>query len=517
MRSMHPPAPSPDPALGEPLWVSPARGGGAIMVATDALLAQTERLARLRDVLASDAVALDRTDALGVGPLAAAASALPGAAAALRSAAHLDGARIAVRSAAALAKRTDADLRQAITGYAAAEADQRSQALRLGALIGILCGPAVRGLLLVSLPSLLFARAAGLGSEDLPVDAMRRWLLEHPELVTDPAFVEGVRVAVMSLDDASGSATGLPPGAVERIAAAHGLTGVEAGAAITLLAGGAMGLFREGAVSVERVTTSRLMYAPAGTLDRLSRVPENDQVRIERYDAPGAPPRFIVYVGPTETFSPVPAGEPWDLTSNVGAVAGVGAGSLRATELAMHDAGIRGSDEVQFIGFSQGGLIAARLAASESWNTTGLETYGAPTGGIALPEGLSGMAIRNSDDFIPALGGPQTDDNLLQVERRAFPPGVPIPTSEPAPAHQREAYAATATAVDAAESRAVREQIAAMDSFTADYTQRDGATITVMTYHAERDGEKRLGPGRSLGQPAASRPTWSTGPSGSSP
>ncbi len=254
------------------------------------------------------------------------------------------------------------------------------------------------------------------------------------------------------------------------------------------------------------MSTTRVLDAANGTLGRLSRVPENDQVRIERYDVPGEPPRYLVYIGPTETFSPVATDEPWDLTSNVAAVAGLEAGSLRATELAMHDAGIRDSDEVQFLGFSQGGLIAARLAASGSWNAAGLETYGAPAGGIELPEGLHGMAIRNTDDFIPALGGPQVDHHLLQVERRAFAPGIPIPTAEPAPAHQREAYAATAAAVDAAQSQAVREQIAAMDAFTADYVRRDGSSITVMTYHAERGGEKRLGPGRTLSTSSSGGP-----------
>jgi len=513
MHSTHPPAPLPDPALGGPLWVTPAGRGSQVMVATDALLAQTERLARLHDSLESDAVALDRIDALGVGALATAAAGVPGAAAAMRSAAHLDGARVAVRSAAAVARRADADLRQAIAGYTAAEERQQSQALRLGELVGILFGPALRGLVIAGMPSLLSARAAGLGPEDLPVDGLERWLLDHPELITDPAFVEGVRATVMSIDDATGSAMGLSPGAVESLAASHGFTEVEAGAAITMLAGGSIGLFREGAVSMERVTTSRVTHGAHGTLDRLSRVPENDQVRIERYDAPGEPPRYVVYVGPTETFSPVATDEPWDLTSNVAAVAGLGAGSLRATELAMHDAGVRDSDQVQFIGFSQGGLIAARLAASDSWNTVGLETYGAPAGGIALPEGLAGMAIRNTDDFIPALAGPQSDHHLLQVERRAFAPGAPIPTAEPAPAHQREAYAATATAIDAAESLAVRRQIAAMDAFTAGFEHRDGATITVMTYHAERGGEKHLAPGKSLGAgiPAAVTPTWSSG------
>ncbi len=490
--------PLPDPGLGGPLWVSPASQRGPIMVATDGLLAHAERLARLHESLASDAMALDRVDAFGVGALAAAAGGAPGAAAALRSASQLDGARVAVRSAEAIARRTDADLRQAISAYTDAEDEQRSRALQLGGLFGILCGPAVRGLLIATLPAVLLARVAGLDPRDLPVDGLKRWLLDHPELITDPAFVEGVRATVMSLDDATGSVLGLPPGAVDQLAAAHGFTGVEAAAAITMFAGGSMGLFRETAVSVDRVTTTRVTHAPNGTLDRLSRVPENDQLRIERYDAPGEPPRYAVYIGPTETFSPVATDEPWDLTSNVAAVAGLEAGSLRATELAMHHAGIHARDAVQFIGFSQGGLIAARLAASDSWNAVGLETYGAPAGGVALPEGMHGMAIRNTDDFIPALAGPQVDHHLLQVERRAFAPGTPIPFAEPAPAHQRDAYAATAVAVDAAQSHAVREQIAAMDAFTADYARRDGSSITVMTYHAGRGGEKLLGPGRSL-------------------
>jgi hypothetical protein len=486
-----PPSPpaTTDPALGGPLWVSPAARGGAIVVATDALVAQTERLARLQVALESDALALDRADSLGVGPLAA-ASASAAAGTASHSAAQLDAARAAVRSAAEITARTDADLRQAISGYTAVETEQHAQALRLGGVLGMLWGPMIRGALIAALPAVLLARVAGVGQDDLPLAALRRWFLHHPEVITDPAFVEGVRTTVMSMDDAAGAVVGLPPGAASQLAAGYGFTGVEAAAATMLVAGRPLGLIRESAVSVERIATQNAANAPSGSVERLSRVPEGNQVRIERYDAAGEPPRFVVYVGPTETFSPIAAGEPWDLTSNVVGVAGLDAGSLRATELAMHDAGIRSDHEVQFIGFSQGGLVATRLAASGAWNATGLETYGAPAGGIALPEGLAGMAIRNSDDFIPALAGPQLDHHLLQVERRAFADGSPIPTTEPAPAHQREAYVATATVVDAARSTAVRDQIAAMDAFTSDYADRDGSSITVMTYHGERGGEK---------------------------
>jgi hypothetical protein len=245
-------------------------------------------------------------------------------------------------------------------------------------------------------------------------------------------------------------------------------------------------------VKVERVSTAQIISPPAGAAERLDRVPEGDQVRIEKYEAPGEPTRFVVYVGPTETFSPVADHEPWDLTSNVGGVGGLGVGSFRATELAMHDAGIGSGDAVQFVGFSQGGLVATMLAGSGEWNAAGLETFGAPAGNIELPEGLTGMAVRNTDDFIPLLAGPQLDHHLLQVERRAFAEGTPLPTYHAAPAHQRDAYMATAAAVDEATSSAVREQNAALDSFTADYADRPGSTVTAMTYHGERLAESAV-------------------------
>ena len=84
------------------------------------------------------------------------------------------------------------------------------------------------------------------------------------------------------------------------------------------------------------------------------------------------------------------------------------------------------------------------------------------------------------------LAGPQLDHHLLQVERRAFSAGEPLPTYHAAPAHQRDAYQATAEVVDTAGSAAVREQNAALDAFTADYSSQRGSSITSMSYHAAR-------------------------------
>ncbi len=174
--------------------------------------------------------------------------------------------------------------------------------------------------------------------------------------------------------------------------------------------------------------------APLGAEERLARVPEGDQVRVEKYEAPGLPTRWIVYVGPTESFSPVASDEPWDLTSNFAGIAGLPAGSLRATELAMQEAGISEGDEVQFVGYSQGGLIAARLAGSDRWDAVSLETYGAPTGSVALPAELPGIAVRHTDDLVPALARPAsalrpTPDRATGAIRM----GDPFPTGEPLP------------------------------------------------------------------------------------
>ncbi|MES1169909.1 MAG: hypothetical protein ABUL47_04395, partial [Leifsonia sp.] len=154
------------------------------------------------------------------------------------------------------------------------------------------------------------------------------------------------------------------------------------------------------------------------------------------------------------------------------------------------------------------GLIATMLAGSGRWNAAGIETFGAPAGNIELPDGLSGMAVRNTDDFIPMLAGPQLDHHVLQVERRAFAEGTPLPTYHAAPAHQRDAYMATATAVDQAASAAVRDQSAALDAFTADYAHQPGATVTAMTYHGTRVSQPapQLDPREAAAKAATSSP-----------
>lgn len=469
--------PPPTPEQGGPLLVTRV---GATAVATDGMQAHLEQLSALHDELA-----------VVVRMLVVAESPPPpllvGATSAARAQSHLDSARHSTRAAHRTAEQLLHALRQAIIAYDAAENEALQRLDRLAALGGAGLGEFARA----ALPVLMLLGAAAWLVSKAPdpggarAAAVRHFFLEHPELVTGPVAVEGVRMFTQGLDEGMSTLAGIPlPTAV--MLGAAGATGVRTSARELLVVGPLLGAFRETPVRVERLTTSSITTPAVGAVQRLERVPEVDQVRIEKYDAPGLPSRFVVYLGPTETFSPIADHEPWDLTSNVGGVGGLDVGAYRASELAMRDAGITENSPVQFVGFSQGGLVATMLAGSGDWNASGIQTFGAPAGNIQLPEGLHGMAVRNTDDLVPMLAGPQLDHQLLQVERRAFSAGEPLPTYHAAPAHQRDAYAATAEVIDAAGSAAVRDQSAALDAFTGDYVTRPGSTITVIRYHAER-------------------------------
>jgi hypothetical protein len=459
---------------GGSLLITPA---GRVAVWTDSLLATVDRLRALegelhvdvRRVLAADACrhgwpvhdeVVARLD--GVRELCA-------------------GARDAFGRAAetyALAERTAEKLQRDVGAYLASTVG--ADLLRLFAA-------------LVMLSPGLVALAALVGWSAIPdegdgrLETVKRFLLEHPELITNPAFVSFVSTLSTSIDDTALGLAGLPAW-LSFLPRPPG-SDVAAGAALVAAAGAPLGLLRETGVSVERTSTATIATGPTGVRERLGRIPEGiqGQVLIERYEADGMPPRFVVYVGPTETFSPLADGEPWDSTSNVHGVARQSPGSLRALEEAMSDAGIGADDEVVLVGFSQGGLLATAATGTGNWNVVGLETHGAPAGHLAVPEGVAGLAIRNTDDLVPALAGPQLDHTLVQVERRAFREGMEIPGIEAAPAHQRSAYDRTAEAIDDAQSSAVRDQVRTLDAFTADYLERPGGTATAFRYRAVRD------------------------------
>lgn len=185
-----------------------------------------------------------------------------------------------------------------------------------------------------------------------------------------------------------------------------------------------------------------------GVRDRAERIPdEPDQIRIDRVSVRGEPDRFEVYIAGTAELSVSGDDEPWDMTSNLVAMGGGSAGSYRAVEEAMRLAGIDSASPVTLTGYSQGGLIAAQLAASGDYAVNGLVTLGAPAGQVAVPHDIPYLAIEHTNDLVPALGGTFASSEPVVVRRQLFD-GPPPPGDYVLPAHRLSNYLETAALVD---------------------------------------------------------------------
>jgi hypothetical protein len=274
-----------------------------------------------------------------------------------------------------------------------------------GYAIGALA-PILAALALGSLPPAI--AGAGLAAVLARLSGADPASAAEARLLRDPTFVMALRAAVSSVDDAMMGRAGVPPA----IAALFGESGLAlfgvAGAAKViagLAPGGALG---ETPVTV-RPGTSGAARPPRGFGDIADRIPPNPekapQIRIERYEGDDGESRFMVYFAGTIDPGVVPAGEPWDDTSNVHAMGGGDAGSVRAALEAMRLAGIEPGDEVILAGYSQGGIVASAVAQKGIFDVPAMVTFGAPVGGHPVPEGTSAVAIEHVDDMIPALGG----------------------------------------------------------------------------------------------------------------
>jgi pimeloyl-ACP methyl ester carboxylesterase len=79
----------------------------------------------------------------------------------------------------------------------------------------------------------------------------------------------------------------------------------------------------------------------------------------------------------------------------------------RQVEAAMAAAGIRHRDPVMLTGHSQGGIIAASIAANpeRDWNIRSVVTAGSPIARIPIPDGVQVMSLEHDQDAVPRLDG----------------------------------------------------------------------------------------------------------------
>lgn len=109
----------------------------------------------------------------------------------------------------------------------------------------------------------------------------------------------------------------------------------------------------------------------------------------------------------------------------------------RAVLEAMRDAGVPPGGDVVLTGFSQGGIMAANLAADSSfpYNTVGVVTNGSPIDTFDIPPNVPVYAFQHATDAVPMLDGSViggTPSNVHQIV-------LPGPIS-PLDAHNNDAY-----------------------------------------------------------------------------
>lgn len=218
-------------------------------------------------------------------------------------------------------------------------------------------------------------------------------------------------------------------------------------------------------------TTQSTAAAPGTVGELVRRIPTGaDQIRIERYDTT-AGTRWVVYVAGTASPT-VGSAEPFDMKSNLEAVAGQRSDSETALRQAMSQAGMAKGDEVMLVGHSQGGLLAARIAEDSPYSVVECVTVGAPLG--TAETDVPSLAIVHRDDAVPQLAGAtEPAANRITVTTESGTSGGLLA------AHELSAYARTADRVDASPNAKL---------LPAEQRIRDFASgpATVQTWRAER-------------------------------
>ncbi|RLP68582.1 hypothetical protein D9V30_09920 [Mycetocola reblochoni] len=211
----------------------------------------------------------------------------------------------------------------------------------------------------------------------------------------------------------------------------------------------------EGPVSA-RAGDPEPVRAPATLAAHLERIPDGGpQLRIDRYPGSrGGSDTVVAYISGTRDD---PDGsEPFDLSSNLAGVSGRVGASQRAVEQALSDAGVAEGDRVHLVGYSQGALIASRIAADGRFPVESTTGFGSPGDGIVPGRGVAALTVRHSDDPVPVLSGGEPSGHDPGRVVVTAPSGAGAAAAVGAAGHARERYLRTASAADrAADPRVV--------------------------------------------------------------
>ncbi|MEO7123802.1 MAG: hypothetical protein ABI400_11930 [Lacisediminihabitans sp.] len=464
-------------------------GGGSVEVATATLLSQRQHLRQLSAELNR---CLTKLRAIDAQVTRARLQAVSAPLSAMRAETAMADAQNTLRSARDRAASLSDRLNQAALMYGEAENVADALARQLSSIFAYQLGTWLPLLTISALPFVLPGALTSVGivagvwaftPEDTRKKSTEQWINDNKVLLSDPRFVSLVRLAVSSSDDFGEGLVHFPEPLGEMLGdSGLGILGVGSSAAVVVGVAGVAGLLKETPVTVSSSKPKDGKPPPSGLAERAARIPTgSSQIRIDKYSQLGGEPyRYEVYLGGTRDFSLTAGTEPWDMTSNLTGVAGGSEGSLEATRQAMKAAGIRSTTPVTFTGYSQGGLVAAQLAASGDYDTRGLVTFGGPAGGVSVPHDIPYVALEHADDLVPATGGVWKSSDPVLVTRTVYG-DHPYTGEAIVPAHELSNYRATARMADASDEQRLASLRNVLSDFAAGTTN-----VETSYFHAVR-------------------------------
>lgn len=181
-----------------------------------------------------------------------------------------------------------------------------------------------------------------------------------------------------------------------------------------------------------------------------------------------------------------------DLHTNLNAVAGLESDQTRAIKAAMADVGIKPTEAVEFVGHSQGGIIASQLASdaevSSRYKVAAVLTAGAPTAGYDPNTSVGMLNLENTRDQVPALDGRGNNDhgNNLTVHFDGNLLGRVTPEGRHIFAHDMSVYRDAMKHFEEAPTKATEEVSAWVAQRSNELNLQDSTISTSYVYTTRR-------------------------------
>lgn len=173
---------------------------------------------------------------------------------------------------------------------------------------------------------------------------------------------------------------------------------------------------------------------------------DSTAIDIKLVRAPDGSEHWVVSLPSTQQWFDVFGGGPMnDLNTNIALMLEknpeLASQYERAVLRAMREAGAAPGDPVVFTGFSQGGIMAAKLAenANLPYTTIGVVTNGSPIDTFKIPPEIDVVAFQHKNDFVPRLDFNDTGTTLPNVRRVELP--APAGDGDAGTAHNNNNYA----------------------------------------------------------------------------